>query len=659
MIPDQNQKIEVHKLLDKQNKKPIDTGCGSLSASISDKGLLRSLNSVHSEQGYITLNSIDPFPNDKWFDSKFVREYRTKVADLHHSGDFGISTLTPPSKTNIYYVNHTIPLFVHEYPMLRVFSLFLSKRVNNQSYLIHHCIFKSSSDQLIEVPFQISGKLNLNRSSYGQLTEGGPVMMPENENYLKISGHQMDILNPNLPARVRILLFDGTKPLLLPDCEMSSSKPLFFSHNGSLRLSEKGRQTISMIYSFDPITDAGIKQVLLNTQSRVKAINWEVIIHEQSTDPVKNETLIIQRNIDYIRSCCSVPIGNDVYCVITDHQLLPLSWNRDAYYMMKLLVLNASEERAKHLESAENDFRIVKGHITWMFQTAERPNGYWGRAYFTNGKYKDGVFQLDQQCYPLLELCDYYQTTNDDLLVNQSVPAIREILNLLLDYKAQDYWLFGTGETPADDHVAYPYHFSSQVLLWKTLTELDKLNKRFSFYKENLSDWASRIKKDTIKKFSALIDDKRVFAYLTDLRGNDTFYHDANDLPTVLAPIWNFCKIDDECWLNTMQFAFSEKNKGGYYSGKFGGLGSLHTPHPWPLGSAQQLIFFYLTKNRKLYIDVLEKIERLVQWDGLFPEAINEQSGEVESRQWFSWPGAFISLFLLFKKNKHALLGDL
>ncbi len=33
-------------------------------------------------------------------------------------------------------------------------------------------------------------------------------------------------------------------------------------------------------------------------------------------------------------------------------------------------------------------------------------------------------------------------------------------------------WLFKTDETPADDEVAFPYHFSSHVLLWRTLLSL-------------------------------------------------------------------------------------------------------------------------------------------------------------------------------------------
>jgi uncharacterized protein len=99
--------------------------------------------------------------------------------------------------------------------------------------------------------------------------------------------------------------------------------------------------------------------------------------------------------------------------------------------------------------------------------------------------------------------------------------------------------------------------------------------------------------------------------------------------------------------METMKFAFSEENKGGYYPGPFGGLGSVHTPHKWPLGDGQELLFALLTGDKNRENNVISKLERAVQWDGLFSEAVNETNGEVASRHWFSWPGAFISSVLL------------
>jgi meiotically up-regulated gene 157 (Mug157) protein len=136
------------------------------------------------------------------------------------------------------------------------------------------------------------------------------------------------------------------------------------------------------------------------------------------------------------------------------------------------------------------------------------------------------------------------------------------------------------------------------------------------------------------------------------LKGNYQLYHDANDLPTVYAPLWGFCERKDERWIHTMEFAFSPENKGGFYPGEFGGLGSVHTPHAWPLGDGQELLFSCLVGDSTRQDQVLCKLKQVVQWDGLFPEAIHEERGTIESRHWFSWPGAFISCVLLYLKEE-------
>jgi uncharacterized protein len=52
---------------------------------------------------------------------------------------------------------------------------------------------------------------------------------------------------------------------------------------------------------------------------------------------------------------------------------------------------------------------------------------------------------------------------------------------------------------------------------------------------------------------------------------------------TALAPLLGFCGADDPIWRATMRFAFSDRNS-AYCPGRFGGLGSRHTPGTWTLG---------------------------------------------------------------------------
>lgn len=150
-----------------------------------------------------------------------------------------------------------------------------------------------------------------------------------------------------------------------------------------------------------------------------------------------------------------------------------------------------------------------------------------------------------------------------------------------------------------------------------------------------------------LSAFTADRDGRQIFAYLTDLHGRYQFYHDANDLPTILTPLWGFCEKTDPRWLETLRFAFTPENEGGYYSGRYEGLGFVHTPHKWPLGDGQELLFAWLTEDDELRQRVLNKLRETCTWDGMFNEAVDENTGVVLSRHWFSWPGAFIACGLL------------
>ncbi len=83
--------------------------------------------------------------------------------------------------------------------------------------------------------------------------------------------------------------------------------------------------------------------------------------------------------------------------------------------------------------------------------------------------------------------------------------------------------------------------------------------------------------------------------------------------------------------------------------GRFGGLGSVHTRDPWPLGDGQHLTILAQADqiDHEAVSTVLSKIASEVQWDGMFSEAVERHTGQVTSKNWFSWPGSYISDTLL------------
>ncbi|SFL75812.1 hypothetical protein SAMN03159341_109171 [Paenibacillus sp. 1_12] len=647
------------------NKKTLDIGCGSLTASVWEDGTVHTMNAYHPIQGYMTLSSLASFPNGKWFDSEFVRSYRRKIAGLdvsHHQRGIGFvhdvdvkdweGGYDQKGKLNLRYQLNGFQLTIS----------FETIQDAERSYLLQSIELLNESDNEQVFPFRIEGNLNLNRCSYGQLTEGGPILLPEPVNDWQAEGHRIVLSNPNLAACAELFIYEDGRPLQLQEGRGESTLPIRYTSEQQLVMKSRETKRIHLLYTLQaqaqPLDDSfsQAKAIISSIQS-ISHLQEPLLIGTNHTaTPVEfNDNSwsewIIRRNADYILTNCSVPVSDEWVCVITDHQLLPLAWNRDAYYMIKLLM--EADTKTEYLKGWDRQHIVntVKGHLLWMFEAAERTHGYWGRAYLAGGRCKDNVFQLDQQCYPLLELCEYYEWTHDRDTIQRILPKIADLWATLLEYKHSECWLFQTGETPADDKVDYPYHFSSQILMWRTLKKLEQLNREFKFMDENIGQWAQSVHDDCMKHFTVNCDEKVQFAYLSDLKGNYKVYHDANDLPTILAPFWEFCEFDDSRWLNTLKFAFSPNNVGGFYQGAFGGLGSVHTPHPWPLGDAQELIYRASTNDREQYDRVLTKLRTICQWDGLFSEAVDEETGTVESRHWFSWPGAFIAQVLIMAQG--------
>jgi hypothetical protein len=323
-------------------------------------------------------------------------------------------------------------------------------------------------------------------------------------------------------------------------------------------------------------------------------------------------------------------------------------------------------------EYSKEILKNVKGHLNWVFRDAKRPHGFWHRSYLANGVPKDRpIFQLDQQCYPLLELCDYFEFVADTKeFVSQIVQedTIAEIINLLASRQDSECGLFATDETPGDDPVEFPFHFSSHVLLWYTITRLARLVEALgdigsvsdNLHPSRLDRLAENIFSATMRHFVAVNPQtgKTMFAYLTDGAGKHTFYHDANDIPTLFAAEWGLVKTPEDraAWTHTMEFGLSSANEGGFYGdGPYGGLGSVHTRGPWPLGYFQELVFAEVQGNVKARERVWEKIQGAMFPDGLFSEAVDAHTGECTSKAWFSWPGSMIASALLHDRSGQVL----
>jgi hypothetical protein len=564
------------------------SGAVGLTGSIDGAGRIIALNVPHPVHGYITLTAAAPFPETERYNPAAVRAYRAGLAALP-----GVGFAPPEGPPSTI---HTQP---DGAPILHV------RRGESES------ITYASSGQAVQIVRVAdeapvwSGRVALMRCAYTQLTEGGPVPMPAVQTRARYADGRLIIENPALPAAAVI---EGL------------SDPTMWERytDGPIPVQIGGRAGENVLrYAIAPSVEAALAhlEAPAPTPDSVQAV-WAAKLAELPPDPVLRRGLVYSLLM-------AVPDGAGA-CLLTDHMLLPLSWNRDAYYVARAL-LAWPGNRAEGQD-------VVRRHLLWMFEQAERRDGFWGRCYMANGRIKDGAFQLDQQLFPILELADYVLESGDRMILQRLQAPLSECLRGLMGLRLAGRHLFPTAETPADDPIAYPYHFSSHLLFWRVAQQLARIGVE--------GEWAAlaeSLRREIDHSFIAERDGKRLFAYATDGAGQFHLYHDANDLPFALAPAWEFCPATDPVWRETAAFAFSEANIGGYYGGR---LGSVHTRAAWPLGDVQEWLIAAATGDSRRAEAVRARVQGIAQPDGSLPEAYDVATGGVVSRHWFAWPAA-------------------
>ena len=661
--------------------KTIDFGSSGRAASLSKAGRVLSLHVPHAARnvGMVNVVPYAQYPADRFYDSEHVRSYRAlplKLLDDRIAG-FGFA-FDQVQHVSWDYIEAAWPMATATTADgLVICSVYTVDETGNFVQSVWTSA-PSNVKTAAKLNFKVGGSVSVNRAPYTQLTEAGPVPMPKGENLLTLRDGVVEVRNPNLPAVFRAALsLDGGNTSVLSnvtDQHTTDEAVTFWSeHCLALKPGETKTLQLTMSVNAESSTLSPISPVspfkAIESVSGLRLDALRDLLHRKGASEETTKTLAyaVARNLVYLTGPCSMPNG----CIITDHMCLPLGWNRDNYFQLALVsaFLNHLPRLVKSTHQTQWQTkleRILRAHLEWVFQTADRPKGFWGRSYIQTGRLKDLVFQLDQQCYPLLELADHVLARENDKdtlmfaasIVNSGVPD--EILDCMESNRwdqqeGADVWLFKTAETPGDDEVEFPYHLSSHILLWRTLERFRKMTGHLKQsgldvkMRHNLSDWATGVHRDTLRHFIVPnpAGDGTIFAYLTsatlDAEAQTTLYHDANDLPTALAARWGFCSSDDETWLNTIRFGFSTRNTEGYYGAdaRYGGLGSVHTRAPWPLGDAQRLV---IDAND---VAASDKLARIVQWDGLFSEAIDADTAKVVSKHWFCWPGCFIATVLL------------
>jgi hypothetical protein len=265
------------------------------------------------------------FDGNRFYDSEYVREYRKKLLDYVHSGKggFGLRLHGDISDLKFETVANNI-IVTYSIEKLQVETTI---SISEKHGVVQNTLMRSASTKEIDVGYTLALNISVNRASYGQLTEGGPIPIPSPRNeFRQFNGNQAwAIINKNLDAIIQGTLYCDHQPVRLETMKVPDGIPLgqptCLEFHETLKIPPGQTRTLISTYRLRSGTDFWeIPPTLPNLKTHGKE-GWKI----------RNESmsLIIKGNLSYILGNCTIPVTDNVTCLITDHVALPLGWNRD------------------------------------------------------------------------------------------------------------------------------------------------------------------------------------------------------------------------------------------------------------------------------------------------------------------------------------------
>ncbi|HKC90622.1 MAG TPA: hypothetical protein VKE23_04775, partial [Candidatus Limnocylindria bacterium] len=392
-----------------------------------------SLGIAHPLHGRIELTRMEPFAGSR-FDQSEVRAYRESLADPKRPS-FGFDLLDADA-SSVWLAEDSFPSAIVDRPEGRFESTIVAPAGRSGAVQI----VRIKARMEIRGPTWTS-TMRLARAEYTQLTAGGP--LPDAPGHNHVSMHQRDDWPDSL--------------FLIEDRALGAAATIAATY-AEIGAGTETAAILVVSLGFDPMTTM--------TEAHELARDAETLVEQNLTERHKLWTGLdlaplhpARPGIAYAIDCAASRTA-DAIAILADHQILPLVWTRDAYYVCRaLLAVGPREPRIAGL---------IDGFIRWTFDVAETVDGWWPRASLASGAIKDPAFQLDQQLWPLLLVADHARLTSDASLRERFAGPCASVVDRLLASRSP-FGLIATAETPADDPLVQPFHFSSHVLLWRVL----------------------------------------------------------------------------------------------------------------------------------------------------------------------------------------------
>lgn len=188
----------------------------------------------------------------------------------------------------------------------------------------------------------IGGPLSLHRAAYTQLTPQGDCSLPQVENHLRATSSGALLLqNRHLPATLGLSVYVEGRLRPMTSSESTTTGTCQIHNAFDLEVPPNSSRHVVVKYTLSPgLEDLDAPASIRITRPSASSNLTSMIDHQRLSALLGNGkrgqvlAFVVLRNLDYLLSCCAMPIVSEAgeskgTCIITDHQCLPLGWNRD------------------------------------------------------------------------------------------------------------------------------------------------------------------------------------------------------------------------------------------------------------------------------------------------------------------------------------------
>ena len=283
------------------------------------------LGCYHPIHGMVVACPFAQFDGTRFHDPEYVREYRREILECVRSGTrgFGIKFKGRITSLKVGFLHNQSIVVSYSLGDVRVST---TVSVNENGEVQQTTVLSSTSSEVAYIDYTLDLCLSVNRASYGQLTEGGPIPIPPSENDFRLldSGTTWAITNGNLDTMIEGSLYINNQPISL-NTDLSDSifqrTPTNTTHSDRLQLYPQQQIILGATFKLHPGVEPSRLPSFSSAIPPRLTSGWKLADDERG--------MIIRRNLEYILGNCALPVGEDAVCLITDHVALPLGWNRD------------------------------------------------------------------------------------------------------------------------------------------------------------------------------------------------------------------------------------------------------------------------------------------------------------------------------------------